>query len=93
LINRKLPEELPSPGPFIGELRKCRDAVTRASATVKPFGTVYEALHLIIVAIDGAAHVIIGRQDYFYGKGSSATEGQLQGRARERAWERGEGEL
>jgi hypothetical protein len=93
LINRKLPEELPSPGPFIGELRKCRDAVTRASATVKPFGAVYQALRLIIVAIDGAAQVITGRRDYFYGQGSSATDGQLQAMARERAWERGEGEL
>jgi hypothetical protein len=93
LIYRKLPEELPRPGPFIGELRKCRDAATRASATVKPFGTVYEALRLITVAIDGAAHVITGRRDYFHGQGSSATEGQLQARARERAWERGEGEL
>jgi O-glycosyl hydrolase len=93
LIYRKLPDNLPSPGPFVGELRKCRDAVTRASATVKPFGTVYQALNLIIVAIDGAAQVITGRRDYFYGHGSSATEGQLQARARERAWERGEGEL
>ena len=67
--------------------------MTRASATVKPFGTAYQALHLIIVAIDGAAQVITGRRDYFYGQGSSATEGQLQGRAWERAWERGEGEL
>jgi hypothetical protein len=66
----KLPDKLPSPGPFVGELRKCRDAVTRASATVKPFGTVYQALPLIIVAIDGAAQVITGRRDYFYGQGS-----------------------
>jgi hypothetical protein len=67
--------------------------VTRASATVKPFGAVYQALHLIIVAIDGAANVITGRRDYFYGQGSSATESQLQAWASERAWERGEGEL
>jgi hypothetical protein len=93
MVYRKLPDKLDRPGPFMGELRKCRDAVTRASATVKPFGTVYQALNLIIVAIDGVAQGITGRRDYFHGQGSSATEGQLQALARERAWERGEGEL
>ncbi len=93
MVYRKLPDKLPSPGPFVSELRKCREAVTRASATVMPFGVVYQALHLIIVAIDGAAQVITGRRDYFYAQGSSATEGQLQARAREQGWERGEGEL
>jgi hypothetical protein len=93
MVHRRLPDKLDRPGPFIGELRKCRDSVIRASSTVKPFGTVYQTLRLIIVAIDGAAQVITGRWDYFYAHGSSATEGELQTRARERAWERGEGEL
>ena len=93
MVYRKLPDKLPNPGPFIGELRKCRDAVIRASATVKSFGVTYHALQMILTAIDGAAHVITGEPYYFHETGSSSSEGQLQASARQRAFERGEGEL
>jgi hypothetical protein len=93
MVYRRLPDQLARPGPFIGELRRCREAVIRVSATVKPFGAVYCALHNVTAAIDAAAALISGRRDYFHEPGGGATEGQKLALDRQRAFERGEGDL
>lgn len=93
MVYRRLRDKLSNPGPFVGELRKCREAVNRASSTVKPFGAVYCALHGITAAIDAATEMITGRRDYFHVPGGGATQDQKLALQRQQAFERGEGEL
>ena len=93
MVYRRLPDKLANPGPFVGELRKCREAVNRALSTVKPFGTVYCALRGINAAIDAAADLITGRRDDFHEPGGGATADQKLALQRQRDFEQGEGEL
>jgi hypothetical protein len=58
---------------------------------VKPFGVVYHALSMVVVAIDGLATVLTGQRDYFWAAGGGgATEGQREAEGEKLARERGE---
>ena len=66
VVYRKYPDRLENPGPVIGEMRRCRDVAIRAASSVKSHGVIYYALQIVVVAIDGAAHVITGHPYYFF---------------------------
>ena len=93
VVYRKKPDRLENPGPVIGELRRCRDVAVRAASSVKPRGVVYHALQMVVVAIDGAAHVITGQPYYFSEGGTEPSESERARTERQAAFERGEGEL
>jgi hypothetical protein len=90
MVYHKRPDKLDNPGPLLGVMRTCRKAMTDASATVKPMGTVDSGLHMVIAAIDALATLLIGRKDYFWsGLHGSPAEAIAKGEAELKA-ERGE---
>ena len=93
MANRKNPDRLENPGPVIGEMRRCRDVAIRAARSVKSHGVVYHALQMVVVAIDGAAHVLTGQPYYFSEGGTGPSESERARTERQAAFERGEGEL
>ncbi len=93
MVNRKNPDRLENPGPVIGEMRRCRDVAVRAASAVKSHGVIYHALQMVVVAIDGAAHVITGQPYYFSEGGTGPSESERTRTERQAAFERGEGEL
>jgi hypothetical protein len=93
LANRKNPDRLENPGLVIGEMRRCRDVAIRAASSVKSRGVIYHALQMVVVAIDGAAHVITGQPYYFSEGGTGPSEAERVRTQRQAAFERGEGEL
>jgi hypothetical protein len=93
VVYQKKPDRLENPGPLIGEMRRCREAAIRAASSAKSHGVIYHALQMVVVAIDGAAHVIIGQPYYFSEGGTGLSESERVRAARQGAFERGEGEL
>jgi hypothetical protein len=93
VVYQKKPDRLENPGPVIGAMRRCRDVVIRAASSVKSHGVIYHALQMIVVAIDGAAHVITGQPYYFSEGGTGPSESERARTERQAAFERGEGEL
>ncbi len=93
MVYRKKPDRLENPGPLIREMRRCRGAAIRAASSAKSHGVIYHALQMVVVAIDGAAHVITGQPYYFSEGGTGPSESERARAARQRAFERGEGEL
>jgi hypothetical protein len=93
LANRKNPDRFENPGPVIGEMRRCRDVTIRAASSVKSRGVIYHALQMVVVAIDGAAHVITGQPYYFSEGGIGPSESERARTERQAAFERGEREL
>ena len=92
MVYQKKPDRLENPGPLIGEMRRCREAAIRAASSAKSHGVIYHALQMVVVAIDGAAHVITGQPYYFSEGGTGPSEsGAGAGRApgRLRAWRGG----
>ena len=93
MVYRKKPDRLENPGPLIGEMRRCREAAVRAASAAMSHGVIYRALQMVVVAIDGAAHVITG-QPYCFSEGCTGLSEAEQARtARQGAFERGEREL
>ncbi len=76
MANRRNPHRLENPGPVIGEMRRCRDVAIRAASSVKSHGVIYHALQMVVVAIDGAAHVIMGQPYYFSEGGTGPSESE-----------------
>ena len=86
----KLPDKIDNPGPILGELRRCREAMLSASGRVAPRGTFYQGFHMVIAAIDSLASLMIRRPEYFWDKGSSpASEAQGERQRIEREAEAG----
>jgi hypothetical protein len=67
MVYRKLPDKIANPGPLLGVMRSCRQAMIEASNHVKPGGTTYHGLHMVVAAIDALAGLLIRRPDYFLG--------------------------
>jgi hypothetical protein len=86
----KRPDKIGDPGPLLGVMRPCRKAMIDAQSGVKPFGTMYHGLGMVVSAIDALAMLLIGREGYFWHQGSSpASDGALKREAAERAAEAG----
>ncbi len=73
--------------------RRCRDVAIRAASSIKSHGVIYHALQMVVVAFDGAAHVITGQPYYFSEGGTGPSESERARTERQAAFERGEGEL
>ncbi len=71
MVYRKLPDRISDPGPLLGVMRTCRKAMIDASTRVKPMGTVYHGLSMVVAAIDALATLLICRPDYFWAKCSA----------------------
>ena len=93
MVHQRKPDRLENPGPVIGEMRRRRDVAIRAASSVKSHGVIYHALQMIVVAIDGAAHVITGQPYYFSEGGTGPSESERARTERQAAFERGEREL
>jgi hypothetical protein len=93
VVNQKKPDRLENPGPVIGEMRRCRDVAIRAASSVKSHGVIHHALQMVVVAIDGAAHVITGQPYYFSEGGMGPSETERTPTEHQAAFERGEREL
>jgi hypothetical protein len=83
MVYRKLPDRISDPGPLLGAMRSCRKAMIDASTRVKPMGTIFHGLNMVVSAIDALATLLIGRQDYFWAQGSAPIDDAA--RAREAA--------
>ena len=83
MVYRKLPDRISDPGALLGVMRTCRKAMIDASTRVKPMGTVYHGLNMVVSAIDPLAPLLIGRHDYFWAQGSAPMDDAA--RAREAA--------
>jgi hypothetical protein len=73
MVYRKLPDRIGDPGPLLAIMRTCRQAMIRASSTVKPMGTTYHGLSMVVAAIDALATLMTARRDYFWTTGAGAT--------------------
>jgi hypothetical protein len=82
MVYHKLPDKIANPGPLLGSLRACRRAMIEASTHVKPMGTMYHGLSMVITAIDALAALLIGRETYFWDKGSSPASESIRERDR-----------
>jgi hypothetical protein len=90
MVYRKLPDKIENPGPLLGVMRTCRQAMIRASSTVKPMGTTYHGLSMVMTAIDALAGLLIRRPDYFWAQGSrAASEDEKESERLEREAEAG----
>ena len=65
MVYRKLPDRISNSGPLLAVMRTCRKAMIDASTRVKPMGTVYHGLNMVVSAIDALATLLIGRHEYF----------------------------
>jgi hypothetical protein len=79
---RKRPDRIDVPGPLLGRLRGLRDDLIKTTMALEPFGIVHHALSMVVVAIDGVATVLTGRQYYFSNVGSG-DRGTARGGGRE----------
>jgi hypothetical protein len=67
MVYRKLPDKIGNPGPLLGAMRTCREAMLAESDRVKPMGTFYHGLHMVVAAIDALASLLnLRRTDYFW---------------------------
>jgi hypothetical protein len=78
MVHHKLPDKISDPGPLLAAMRVCRRAMTDALSRVKPMGTTYHGLSMVVTAIDALAALLIGRHDYFWATGGGATQGERQ---------------
>lgn len=90
MVYRKLPDKIRDPGPILGAMRHCRRAMIDAQGAVKPLGTIYHGLGMVVSAIDALAMLLLGREGYFSEMGSApAGDLILKRQAAERAAEAG----
>ncbi len=82
MVYRKLPDKLSNPGPLLGVMRTCRQAMIAASTEVKAGGTTYHGIQMVVSAIDALAQLMIRRPDYFWAQGSAAQSDALRERER-----------
>ena len=82
MVYRKLPDKLSNPGPLLGVMRTCRQAMISASTEVKSGGTFYCGFQMVVAAIDSLATLMIRRPDYFWDKGSSPASDATRSRER-----------
>src|SRR5258707_1010711 len=82
MVYRKLPDKIANPGPLLGVMRTCRQAMVEASTHVKPMGTYYHGLHMVVAAIDALAGLLIRRPDYFWALGSAPASDEARERER-----------
>ena len=82
------PDRIANPGPLLGSLRACRETVTRAMADVKPFGTIYYGLGMVVAAIDALALLLTRQPHYFSLPGSTMPQGQAKSEAEKMEQER-----
>jgi hypothetical protein len=78
---RKRADRLDNPGPLLGKLRAVREELLKTCSTVKPFGTIYHGLSMVVTAIDSLAVLLTSDKDYFMALGSAAGDGQLEAEA------------
>jgi hypothetical protein len=76
----QLPDKIANPGPLLGVMRTCREAMTHASSQVKPFGTTYHGLSMVVASIDALAALLIGRESNFWAQGSAPASHDVQER-------------
>ena len=74
MVYHKLPENITNPGPVLDVLRTCRKAMLEEGLKVKPMGTAYHGLHMVVAAIDAFAMLMIRRPDYFLGTGAEKSD-------------------
>ena len=91
MVYHKKPDKIDNPGPLLGELRRCREAMIAACERVKVGGVFYNGFHMVIAAIDALAELMIRRPDYFWSKGSSLAEAAQDRERKEREAEAGLG--
>lgn len=66
MVYHKRPDKIRDPGPILGAMRLCRRAMIDAQRTVKPFGTMYHGVGMVVSAIDALAMLLLGREGYFH---------------------------
>jgi hypothetical protein len=71
VVHRKKPDRINDPGPLLRAMLPCRKAMIDAMISVKPMGTAYHALSMVVSAIDALATLLIGREGYFWATGST----------------------
>jgi hypothetical protein len=67
----KRPDRVRDLSAMLDVLRPCREAMNREMGEVKPFGVYYCGMLTVVAAIDAMATLLIGREDYFWAKGSA----------------------
>jgi hypothetical protein len=58
MVYHKLSDKLTNPGPLLGVMRTCRQAMIGACSEVKPMGATYHGLTMVIAAIDALASLL-----------------------------------
>jgi hypothetical protein len=67
MVYHKLPDKIDNPGPLLGVMRACREAMLAEANRVKPMGTFYHGIHMVVAAIDALASLLnLRRTDYFW---------------------------
>jgi hypothetical protein len=89
MATTKRPDRIDNAGPLVAAMRTCRQTMINASMSVKPMGTTYHGLRMVVTALDALAMLLTGRQDYFWATGGGATEGQRRQIAADAAMESG----
>jgi hypothetical protein len=90
MVYKKLPDKIANPGPLLGVMRTCRQAMIAECCAVKPMGVTYHGLSMVVAAIDALAELMIRRPDYFWDRGSSpGTEASVERQRVEREAEAG----
>ncbi len=62
---RRTGETIQNVPELLKALADMRDRLTRTSIDVRPYGTAYHAVHMVIRAIDALATFVTGQRDYF----------------------------
>ena len=80
MVYRKLPDKIDNPGPILGELRRCREAMLAASSRVKPGGVLRSRL-----SNGGRRDRLTGdahdpAPDYFWNRGSAPASDAMRAR-------------
>jgi hypothetical protein len=84
MVHRKKADHLSDPGPLLRAMLPCRKAMIDAMSSVKPMGTIYHGLGMVVAAIDGLATLLVGREGYFWAPGSAPTNSLTKGSGIER---------
>jgi hypothetical protein len=82
MVYRQRPDKIDNPGPLLGALRTCRQAMIEAATHVRPMGTYYHGLHMVVAAIDALAGLLIRRPDYFWASGGAPASDAMRERER-----------
>jgi hypothetical protein len=62
--------------PLLTHMRTCREALTKASMAVRPFGPAYHCIMVVVTGIDALATFMTGNRDHFAVGGSVLTDQQ-----------------